>query len=271
MNKLITILAGATLGIPLLGWLGLSIKPASFPAYPERTRALETIALPSGLPAPVERFYRAVYGDRTPVIKTAVITGRAQMRPFGSFMLPARFRFTHEAGQGYRHYIEATLFGFPIFRVNEHYLDGKGRMELPFGVDEGEKLDQGANLGMWAEAIWFPAIYLTDPRVRWEAVDENTAVLAVPFGERHERFIVRFDPATGLIAWFESMRYHGSSSPTKTLWLNQMLAWGGRDGAPFSTTGAAIWMDDGKPWAVFQVEDVVYNVDVRQFIRAKGL
>jgi hypothetical protein len=31
--------------------------------------------LPDGLPAPVERFYRQVYGDDVPRIESAVITG----------------------------------------------------------------------------------------------------------------------------------------------------------------------------------------------------
>ena len=44
-----------------------------------------------------------------------------------------------------------------------------------------------------------------------------------------------------------------------------------REGRPFSANGAAIWMDDGKPWAVFHIEDVVYNVDVSDYIRVKGL
>lgn len=57
--------------------------------------------------------------------------------------------------------------------MNERYLDGKGRMELPFGAEEGGKINQGANLGLWSEAIWFPSIYLTDPPVRWEVVDER--------------------------------------------------------------------------------------------------
>ncbi len=37
-----------------------------------------------------------------------------------------------------------------------------------------------------------------------------------------------------------------------------------------NTIGAAIWMDDGKPWAVFTVEDIVFNVDVKEYIRQKG-
>ncbi len=37
------------------------------------------------------------------------------------------------AGHGYRHYIEATVFGYPVMKVNEYYFDGKARMELPEG------------------------------------------------------------------------------------------------------------------------------------------
>ena len=39
---------------------------------------------------------------------------------------PARFRFIHEAGRGYRHYIEATVFGLPLMKVNERYLGPPG-------------------------------------------------------------------------------------------------------------------------------------------------
>lgn len=47
--------------------------------------------------------------------------------------------------EGYRHYIEATVFALPLMKVNERYLDGRGYGETPFGIDEGEKVDLGAN------------------------------------------------------------------------------------------------------------------------------
>jgi hypothetical protein len=193
------------------------------------------------------------------------------MRPFGPIAFPARARFIHLAGQGYRHYLELTWFGIPSMKVNERYVDGKSLFQMPWGTEENEpKTNQGANLGLWAESGWFPAIFLTDPRVRWEAVDDQTALLVVPFEEGHEVFVVRFDPQTGLAKYFESMRYKAANSTEKTLWINEARAWSTFEGQQTMSLGAVTWMDDGKPWAVIQVEEIALNADVSEYIYATG-
>lgn len=269
LQALLVVIAFIALVIFLL-WLGLQIRPAPFAALMQPNGNIETMALPQNLPAPVTRFYKKIYGDEIPVIKSAVITGWADVRPAGPAYIPARFRFIHDSGKGYRHYIEAGLFGLPMMQVDERYLDGIARGVTPFGIDEGDKVDQAANLGLWAETIWTPAVYLTDPRVRWEPMDEHTARLVVPLKDGEDSFVVRFNPETDLIDWFESMRYQNQASPQKILWLNKAVEWETLDGIPTNTVGSAIWMNDGTPWAIFHVDDIRFNVEVSEYIRAKG-
>ncbi len=269
-RKLLAIGVGVMAGIAGLLWIGLQIKPKPFPAYPEETPPLGTIQLPEGLPTPVARFYRVTLGERVPVITSAVLTGRGPMRIAG-VTFNGRFRFTHIAGQSYRHYIETTLFGVPIFKVNERYLDGVARMELPFGTTEDEPaINQAANLGLWGESIWLPSVFLTDPRVRWEPVSDTVARLIVPFENGEDSFTVTFDAQSGLIERLEAMRYKDTGGP-KVRWILEPREWALVHGMLLPVEGAATWEDEGTPWAVFRVEDVAYNVDVERYIRRRGL
>jgi hypothetical protein len=270
--KPIFLLTAILLAVVVLGWLGLKIKPAPFSPHPEKAPALRTIPLPAGLPAPVERFYKAVYGDEIPVIETAVFKGRAVIAPFG-VRLPARFVFVHNAGRDYRHYFEATWFGLPVMKVNERYLDGRSLFEPPVGgaIVDDASTNQAANLAVWAEAAWFPSLWVTDPRVRWEPLDENTALLFVPFEGAEENFVMRFNPETGLLDSMEAMRYRDSGPQArKILWITRNVPSQKIAGTQIDSTGTATWLDQGIPWATFTLEEVSFNVDVSEYIRQKG-
>lgn len=269
--KLIWIILGSLIMLILIGWLGLQVSPKPFQPYASESQLNEMIPLPAGLPAPVERFYRQVYGEQVPVINSVVITGRAKIAPFG-IRLPARFIFVHNAGEEYRHYIEATWFGIPVMKVNEGYLDGESFFESPMGdIYDDPATNQAANLAVWAEAAWFPSIWVTDPRVVWQPVDDVTAVLRVPFENEMDTFIVRFDPETGMVDKLEAMRYRDSGPEAeKVLWITDNLPGETIDKTGLSAVGSATWLDQGKPWAVFTLEDSAYNVNVSEYIQQRG-
>jgi len=271
MNTTLLIVIGIIAGVGLFLWLGTKLMPKPFKSYPEESPELQTIPLTKGLPTPVERFYRQVYGEEIPIIHSFILTGRGSLR-FKNVTLPARLRFVHDAGKGYRHYIETTMWGIPLMRVNEHYLDWKSRLALPFGVVEGEpQVDQAANLGMWSETMAFPGVYISTSGVRWEEVDEEEARLIVPFKDDEDEFNVHFNPETGLIDKMVTLRWKNPGEEKKTRWEAQAREWGKVRGWQMPVLFAAQWMDEETPWLIARIEDVAWNVDVSEYIQGKGI
>jgi hypothetical protein len=259
---------GSLIALIGLGALGLRITPRPLPEPEVSPGSVDSVAIPDGLPDPVDRFYRTLYGDEVPVVTSAVISGRGTMRVNG-ITFPARFRFSHVAGEAYRHYIEVTVFGRPLITVNEWFIDGTARLELPFGVMEGPTVDQGANLALWAEAGWMPSVWVTDPRVAWEPIDATSAAMHVPFGETTETFMVDFDPVTGMLIRMESLRHKGEDE-AKTPWITEVVEWGVLDGSPAAMVTTVTWADEGSPWTTLRTEEVVLNADLTTYIGAEG-
>lgn len=254
------------LGFILLIKIGLTVHPTPFQVPALSNKDTKMVNLPEGLPEPVERFYKIKFGHQIPVIETVFISGHGRIRPFGIWM-PARFIMIHNTGRDYRHYFEASIFGIPLLKVNEGYLDGKSFFESPMGsYQDDPNTNQGANLALWAEGGWFPSIWITDPRVHWQAVDAHTAILNVPFEDQEENFVVRFNPESGLIDLMEAMRFKNPGDKEKVLWLTNEAHQAGKPSVSYAT-----WLDAGKPWAAFILDEVVVNVNVNKVIRNRGL
>jgi uncharacterized protein DUF6544 len=157
-------------------------------------------------------------------------------------------------------------------KVNGGYVDRASFFEAPIGkIYDDDSTNQAANLAIWAEAGWFPSIWLTDERVRWKALDEKTALLFVPFEDKLENFVVRFNPETGMIDTMEAMRYRDSGDQAKkVLWITTTEIGEYIEGTNISRVGSATWLDQGMPWATFSLEEAHYNTDVSAYIHEKG-
>ena len=108
--------------------------------------------------------------------------------------------------------MEITWFGLPVLRAIDRYVDGAG-MTGPLGkAATGPAVDQGANMILWAEAPLMPSLWITDRRLRWEAIDNTTARLIFPFGDGEDELMVHFDPESGLVARMTALRYRDEVS-----------------------------------------------------------
>jgi len=69
----------------------------------------------------------------------------------------------------------------------------------------------------------------------------------------------------------ESLRYReAGEGKKKILWITRNENSPGKDPSVLAT-GSALWLDQGSPWAYFNIENAIYNVDVHDILRARGL
>lgn len=259
--KIVVSVIGGLFALLGLGWLGLQVKPRAFAPINSPSRDLGTVPLPTDLPAPVYRHFQIVFQGDVPVVETAVIQGRPRVFMNG-LRMSGRYTSYFNAGYDYHRDIQINWFGIPLGGGYETFAQGTASAEMFGQIDSGsETLNQAANLAVWAEGFWTPSIFITDPRVRWEAISDTQARVYVPFEDGEDSLLLNFDPETGMLIEFVGMRYKGISTE-KTEWRGVPEKWERFNGVLIPSESNIIWTEDGKPWAYWTVENVQLNVDV---------
>lgn len=204
------------------------------------------------LPAPVRRYLETVAPD-LPTMTSAVVTGRLTMVMRGVHV-PGRWRFSHSVGVGYRHDMELTLFGRRVATGTETYVDGHARLDLPTGLVENEpRVDTASLQSMWGEYLWLPSVLAADT---WEAIDDHRARLVLA---EAAPMTAHFDPETGLLQRFETVRWRDAADPEPLPWISRNIAWTRFEGVGVPAVGAVQWADQKQPWLRLSVDDVVWN------------
>lgn len=259
-TQLLAALAGGAAALVGAGWLGLRVKSRGFAPPDTAERDLGTVPVPSGLPAPVQRWYQTAFGQAVPQIETALFWGHARVRI--NIWMPLYYRVAHTAGRDFRRDMRVTWFGLPILPGLDTFKDGRGMTRIGPADMTGMEIDQAANLSLWGEqALLMPALTLTHPRMRWEAESDHSAVLVVPFQDGEDTLTVTFDASTAMPTRFTAMRYK-TPGGDKIPWWIDCLNWQTFNGMPLPSRLSVTWGDEGTPWSYWDVEGVLRNIDV---------
>jgi len=205
------------------------------------------------LPAPVQRYFRAVLEDGQPIVTAASIRMR------GTFNLSA-------AGEQWRRFAScervttrrpgflwdariAMLPGLTV-RVVDSYIAGQGLLRASVqglfalaDIHGSGEIARGEFMRYLAEAPWYPTALLPSQGVRWDAVDDRSANATLTDGPIASTLIFRFDDA-GLIESFRAEARGAMVGDTlvQLPWEGRFWNYRTRDGMLVPFDGEVAWM-----------------------------
>ncbi|WP_296494458.1 DUF6544 family protein, partial [Rhodoferax sp.] len=228
-----------------------------------------------GLPAPVQRYFRAVLTDGQPIIAAANLemagtinlsATAEQWKPFTS-----RQRVVTRK-PGFLWDAEVAMFpGLPA-HVEDSYIAGHGRLIAKvlglFTVAESQgtgEIARGEFMRYFAESPWYPTALLPSQGVRWQAVDDACANATIVDGPITLTLLFRFNDA-GLIA---SVRAESRGAGVGKDGIMEMLPWDcalsgyqRQDGMLIPMIGEAAWVrpEGRKVYFVGHVKKLSYEL-----------
>jgi hypothetical protein len=206
-----------------------------------------------GLPAPVQKYFRAVLKDGQPIVSAVYVehSGTFNMSATGEKW--KRFTSTQRViaqrpGFDWEARIEMML-GLTA-RVHDAYIAGEGILHATlFGLVSlvnlrgTPEIAQGEIMRFLAEAAWYPTALLPSQGVQWKAIDDFSAKATLKDGETALTLLFRFDE-NGLIKSVRSeargRTVAGAVIPTP--WEGQWSNYEWRDGMYIPIQGEVAWL-----------------------------
>lgn len=162
----------------------------------------------AGLPAPVQRYFRAVLTDGQPIITAATVMQQGRFNLSATAEQWKPFTATQYVATSHAGFVwNAKIMMFPgvPVRVLDAYVAGKGTLRpsilglYPMADMHGAgEIARGEFMRWFSEAIWYPTALLPSQGVIWQAVDDHSATATVNDGPISLTLLFRFG-ADGLI------------------------------------------------------------------------
>ena len=214
-----------------------------------------------GLPAPVQRYFRAALTDGQAVVSAVSI------RHAGTFNMSATAEqwkpFTSEQRvitkrPGFDWDARVMMFpGVPV-HVHDAYIAGTGLLHgavlgLVTVVDLADtpEMARGELMRFFAEAAWYPTALLPSQGVRWEAVDDSSAHATLNDGPLTLKLLFRFN-ADGLIDTVraEARERVVDGKTVNAPWQGRYWRYAMQDGMRVPQEGEVVWVlpEGDKPY-----------------------
>jgi hypothetical protein len=206
-----------------------------------------------GLPAPVQRYLRAVLPEgQQQVISAVSLSHQGQFnlaadgenwKPFTSTqrVVTQRPGFLWDAAV-------MMMPGLPV-RVRDAYIAGTGLLNASLAgvypvahMTPSGELDRGELMRYLAEAAWYPTALLPSQGIRWEAVDDHAARATLTDGAVSVSLLFRFG-ADGLIEAVSADRGRSVGQDIViTPWEGRWSGYHRRDGMLVPLEGEVAWL-----------------------------
>lgn len=215
----------------------------------------------SGLPEPVQRYFKHVLKHGQPYISYAGITHD------GQFKAGADKDWVNIQGE---QYVTTEKPGFiwkgktSMFTARDMYIADQGRLVVSLFslikvVDgKGEQYNQGELLRWLGESVMYPTNLLPGERLQWSSIDARSAKFTFNYNELSLFYIVTFNDV-GEITQLETRRYMDKKN--LETWIIKVADYKAMNNVLLPTTFEVLWrLEKGDfSYAKFNVKKVEYN------------
>ena len=219
----------------------------------------------TGLPAPVQRYFKYVLKEGQPYISCIRLTHNGKFKPG---LTKDWIKITGE------HYATTEKPGFiwkgttAMFTAQDMFTHDKGRLIVSLFslyniVDaKGEKYDQGELLRWLGESILYPTNLLPSKRLQWLPIDDSHARIIFKYNGISLFFIITFNEI-GEITQMETKRYMGEVD--LETWIITPTNYKKMSGVVIPCTFEVLWrLAKGDfSYARFNIQTLSINKDVK--------
>ena len=226
----------------------------------------------SGLPAPVQRYFRAALTDGQQIVSRVTLT---QSGTFNLSAIAARWKpftaiqkFT-TSRPGFVWNARIMMFPGVSVRVVDAYIAGEGLLRpailglFDMGTMQGKgEIARGELMRHFAESLWFPTALLPSQGVVWQAVDDGSATATMSDGPISVTMLFHFG-ADGLIAAIHADG-RATTLGTQTVlmpWEGRMSNYQTRNGMRIPLTAEVMYItpQGEKPYFKGRIDTITYE------------